>query len=56
MKTIVVKASTGYVGCQIETEIQVEDDVTEEEINKLAFDAMLEEIEWYWIEKNNTEK
>lgn len=53
MKTIVIKASTGYVGCQIETEIQVEDDATEEEIDKLAFDAMLEEIEWYWKEKKD---
>lgn len=51
MRKIKIKVSIGLVGCQRTTEIEVEDDATEEEIEKAAFEAVCEMIEWSYEEK-----
>jgi len=51
MKTIVVTVSNGYA--RREDEFEVEDDLTEEEIQKYAFEEMLQMIDWNYYEKGN---
>ena len=41
-----VYVSLDLVGCKQETEIEVEDDCSEKEIEEMARDAMYEMIEW----------
>lgn len=53
MKTIVVTVSTGYQGSQAEVEFKVDDTTTEDEIHKMALDAMFEMIDWGWYEKGS---
>jgi hypothetical protein len=53
MKTIKVYASVGLVGCKVSTDIKVEDDASEEEINDLAFEVLFELVNWGWEEKTS---
>lgn len=41
---------TDVVGSEVEFELEVEDDATEEEIDKLAWEEAANWIEWYWEE------
>lgn len=46
MKTIRVYVSTNKVGSQCETSFQVEDNLSDEEIEEFAKEAMFDLIEW----------
>ena len=48
MRKIIVSVSTGYVGCRKETEMEVDDSVTDDEIDEQAREVMFEMIEWNW--------
>ena len=50
MKKIRVAISMGYVGCQVEEVIEVEDDATEDEIQELALDILHEKVELNYFE------
>ena len=39
---------TDVVGSEVEFELEVEDDATEEEIDKLAWVEAANWMEWYW--------
>ena len=41
---------TDVVGSEVEFELEVEDDATEEEIDKLAWKEAANWMEWYWEE------
>ena len=56
MKTIIVSVSTGYVGSKKEIEFEVGDEATEDEINEIALETMLEMIDWSWWEKDKGTK
>ena len=46
MKKIVGSVSTRIRGSKCEFELEIEDGHTEEEIEEMALDAVLEEIDW----------
>ena len=48
MKRIVVTVSMGLVGCNRKSVIEVEDELSDEDIDELARDAMFSLIEWDW--------
>ena len=48
MKRIRVHVSNGYVGCRRETFIDVEEDLTDRDIDDSAREALFEMIEWGW--------
>lgn len=48
MKKIIVTVSTDKVGSQCANEFEVEDDATEEDIDRDAREMMFEMIEWNW--------
>ena len=48
MKTIEVTVSIGLVGCKRSSTIEVEDDMTDDEIEEEAREAMFNLIEWGW--------
>lgn len=52
MRIIRVYVSTSKVGSRCETEIEVDDEATEEDITELAQEAMFGMIEWDWREKD----
>ena len=56
MRTIIVKVSTGYIGSTREIKIQVDDNLTDREIQKIAFNTMLELINWTWRECEDEKK
>ena len=41
---------TDVVGSEVEFELEVEDDATEEEIDKLTWEEAANWLEWYWEE------
>ena len=45
---IKVYVTIGLVGCRREVELDIEDDMTDDEIEELARDTMFEIIEWGW--------
>lgn len=51
MKTIIVKVSTGMVGCQRQDSFEVEDDTTEEEVEDMAREVMFNMINWTYYTK-----
>jgi len=54
MRTIIVYATTNYVGCKSEDEFEVEDDATDEEINETAQVMIAEMCESGWYEKEDS--
>ncbi len=57
MRKIKVSVSTGYIGCTSEDVIEVEDNATEDEINRLALDHMFDSmIDYGWSEEDKTEE
>jgi len=48
MKIVKVTASTGIHGSSIKEEFEVEDDVTEEEIQELALDVLCQVLDFAW--------
>ena len=50
MRNIEVYVNTNKVGSRCSETIEVEDDATDDEINQLAHETMLEMIEWDWKE------
>jgi hypothetical protein len=51
-KTIIVTVATNRVGSKVELELEVDIDVTEEEISKEAIELVLENIEINWSEQD----
>lgn len=44
-KTVVLESS--YYGANEEFEFEVDDSATEDEINEIAYQAIIDNIEWY---------
>lgn len=42
------RMETGYVGAEHSGEIEIDDDATEEEIEEIVMDAVLDCISWDW--------
>lgn len=56
MKKIEVYVSTGYVGAEKKEVIEVEDALTEDEINELCMEWLWENIEFGWYEKQGEQE
>lgn len=52
-RRIVVSVSTNIVGSETSQTLEIESDMTEDEIDDLARDTMFEMIEWGWKESGN---
>ena len=52
---IKVHANYGYVGTDYDDEFEIEDDATEEKINAMAFEMIMDQVDWYW-EKQEPQK
>ena len=52
MRKIKVTVSTGYSGCGRNCEFEVEDDMSDEEIEEIELERLFEMIEWSWYESN----
>ena len=50
MKTIEVTVTSGFVGCRKTESFEVDDDVSDEEIEEMAQEVMFNMIEWSWHE------
>ena len=51
MKKIEISATTNLVGCKVKNIIEVEDHLTDEDIEKIALDYLFDSlIEWNWRE------
>lgn len=48
---IKVSVSTGLVGSKVYEEFEIEDDATEDEIEKIARETMFNLINWSWEKK-----
>jgi hypothetical protein len=48
MRTIIVSVETGNVGSRCATEMEVEDDATDDEIDEQAREVMFSMISWSW--------
>jgi hypothetical protein len=55
VKKIKVKVTTGYVGCEISEIIEVDKNIGDKELEKLAFDAVKDMIEWEFYEVEEEE-
>lgn len=51
MRTIKWRISIGLVGCHKEGEFEVEENVSEDEIEQIAREEAFECIDWNWEEK-----
>ena len=54
MRRIEVYVSTGKVGSRCSEVIEVEDDMSDDEIDEQAKDAMFNLIEWSWRDADET--
>lgn len=48
---IIVTVSMGLVGCKKESEIEVDDDLGDDDIEEIAREEMFTMIEWGWSKK-----
>lgn len=56
MRKIKVYLETGFAGCRIEEEIEVEDDATDAEVEDLAREAIFDRIDWGWYEATDSDE
>lgn len=56
MRKIKAYLETGFAGCRIEEEFEVEDDATQEQIEEEAREAVFNSIDWGWHEVLDSEK
>lgn len=56
MRKIKAYLDTGFAGCRIEEEFEVEDDATQEQIEEEAREAVFNSIDWGWHEVLDSEK
>lgn len=50
MRKIKAYLDTGFAGCRIEEEFEVEDDATQQQIEEEAREAVFDSIDWGWHE------
>lgn len=50
MRKVKAYLDTGFAGCRIEEEFEVEDDATQEQIEEEAREAVFNSIDWGWHE------
>ncbi len=50
MRKIVAHLNADIAGHDLEVEFEVEDDATEDEIDKEAFQQVMNFVDWYWEE------
>lgn len=48
MQRLTVSVSIGLVGCKRERTIEVEDDLSDDDLDAIALDVMYELVEWNW--------
>lgn len=53
MKKIKAYLETGFAGCEIEEEFEVEDNATEKEIEEQAREVIFDRISWGWEEMSD---
>jgi len=53
LKTIVVTVSNGFANARKYDEFEVEDGATEEQIRQIAFEVMMQMLDWNYYEKEN---
>lgn len=51
MKTIEFWVSLDLAGCRVEEEMDIEEDMTEEEIEKLVHEEVIGHVDWGWRDK-----
>lgn len=56
MRKIKAYLDTGFAGCRIEEEFEVEDDATQEQIEEEAREAVFNSIDWGWHEVLDSEE
>ena len=56
MRKIKAYLETGFVGCRIEEEFEVEDDATQQQIEEEAREALFNSIDWGWHEVLDSEE
>lgn len=56
MRKIKAYLDTGFAGCRIEEEFEIEDDATQEQIEEEAREAVFNSIDWGWHEVLDSEE
>ena len=56
MRKIKAYLDTGFAGCRIEEEFEVEDDATQQQIEEEAREAVFNSIDWGWHEVLDSEE
>ena len=56
MRKIKAYLETGFAGCRIEEEFEVENDATQEQIEEEAREAVFNSIDWGWHEVLDSEE
>jgi hypothetical protein len=58
MRKIKVYLDTGFAGCKHEDIIEVDDDITDEDVDEIARDTAFNWIEWGWydVEEDDDEQ
>ena len=56
MRKIKAYLDTGFAGCRIEDEFEVENDATQEQIEEEAREAVFNSIDWGWHEVLDSEE
>ncbi len=56
MRKIKAYLDTGFAGCRIEEEFEVENDATQEQIEEEAREAVFNSIDWGWHEVLDSEE
>ncbi len=56
MRKIKVYLETGFAGCRIEEEIEVEDDATDDQVEEQAHEAIFDRVDWGWYEATDSDE
>lgn len=56
MRKIKAYLDTGFAGCRIEEEFEIENDATQEQIEEEAREAVFNSIDWGWHEVLDSEE
>lgn len=56
MRKIKVYLETGFAGCRIEEEFEVEDDATDAQLEEQAREAIFDRVDWGWYEVLDSEE
>lgn len=56
MRKIKAYLETGFAGCRIEEEFEVEDDATDAQVEEQAREAIFDRVDWGWHEATDSDE